>query len=112
MRARLFLLLAFAWNLHDVSFAAGPAEPPSYSADLLKMANEGDPVALANLQQLAEQGLPLAQYDLGQHHLQTIKNFDEDMPRVAFWMAKAAEQGVSKAQIPGPWAASGSTRME
>jgi len=99
MRSRLLVLLAFSGCLQAAAFAAQPADPPVYSADLLAMADKGDEQALAKLQALAEGGHAQAQYDMGSHYLHTIKNFDEDIPRVVSWHQKAAEQGVSHAQI-------------
>ena len=74
-------------------------EPPVYSAELLSLADKGDEQALAKLLALAEGGHAQAQYDMGSHYLHTVKNVDEEIPRVISWHQKAAEQGVSHAQI-------------
>jgi TPR repeat protein len=102
MNPRVLALLALCCCLHAPTFAAdtaGPAESAVYSADLLALADTGDEQALAKLRGLAEGGHAQAQYDMGTHHLHTIKNFEEDIPRVVSWHQKAAEQGVSHAQI-------------
>jgi len=50
------------------------------------------------LRTLAEEGDGFAQYDMARHLLHTIKK-DSDFADIAYWLLKAAEQGVSKAQI-------------
>ena len=93
-------LAACLWlSLSLLAEPLAAAEPTVYSAELLAMADKGDEQALAKLLQLAEGGHAQAQYDVGTHYLHTAHKFNEDMPRVASWMLKAAEQGVSKAQI-------------
>jgi TPR repeat protein len=97
MKSRHLALLLFSIAL---SAAVFPADVPDvYSADLLVMADKGDEQALSRLRALADAGHAQAQYDMGSHYLHTIKHVDEEIPRVIAWHQKAAEQGVSHAQI-------------
>lgn len=82
-----------------LALPAMAADVADYDTGLLALADKGDAPALVKLQALAEGGHAQAQYDLATHYLHTIKNLDEDMPRISSWMLKAAEQGVSMAQL-------------
>lgn len=99
MKSRSLALLALSWCLQAAAFAGDLPGPPVYGTELLALADKGDEQALAKLRALAESGHAQAQYDMGSHYLHTISNFDEDIPRVISWHQKAAEQGVSHAQL-------------
>jgi TPR repeat protein len=93
-------LIACLWLSLDVMARPSvAADPPVYSAELFESANKGDEQAFAKLLQLAEGGHAQAQYDVSQYYLFKIHKVDEEMPRIASWLQKAADQGVSKAQL-------------
>ena len=93
------LTLCFCLCVGSLAEPLLAADPPAYSAELLGMADKGDAQALARLMELAESGHAQAQYDVGSHYLHTIRNVDDEIPRIISWHQKAAEQGVSHAQL-------------